>query len=196
MDLLGEILSESEGDENVVNVGSNGGLTIWYTGAVNQAALSTTTFAANTIYAAPVILPGGVLDTIAFETTATGAGSTTRVGIYANTSENVLYPSSLIVDGGSIDTHTAAGVKSTAINVALSPGLYWFVMVQTATLPTMRYMLSASCNHIIGLPPTMGASLNPTITVAFAYAALPASFPAGAATNTVIRPLIAVHYSA
>ncbi len=182
--------------ESYFHRGAGGGLTIWYSGAVNQTAHGSTNFTAGNLYAHPVILPGGVIDTIAFECTALGAGSAARVGIYSNTSEQVIYPSSLVVDGGEQDT-TSVGVKSTAgLSIAISPGLYWFCYLCRATAPFARFVPLAAMSHVSGALPTMGANLPGSIVKVSSYGALPSTFPSGGAiSGLTVGALVAVHYA-
>lgn len=55
------------------------------------------------------------------------AGAAGRVGIYNDSGDGTLYPTTLVVDGGGQD-NTTTGVKSATISVVLSANtLYWFV---------------------------------------------------------------------
>ncbi len=181
--------------ESFFHRGALGGITVWYTGAVNQTAHTTGTFAAANLWARPIVLPGGVLDTIAMEVTTLGAGSAARVGIYKNTAGGILYPSSLVLDSGEFDT-TSTGVKSASgLSVPVAPGLYWLAYLCRATAPGIRAVAIPGLGHMLGLPSTMGANLNQVAAVGLAYQALPASYPAGATLFNADAPLVAVHYA-
>lgn len=181
--------------EQYVNRAANGGLTCWYTGAANQTVHGTASYSINNVFARPVVLPGGIIDTVAFEVTTLAAG-VSRCGIYTNTSENLLYPSNLLVDGGEQDVSTT-GVKSTAaLSIAVSPGLYWLVYTCGTNAATIRTLPVGAQNHIGGIPTTMGANLYGVVTLSRAYAALPSVFTAGGTISSLAGPLVAVHYSA
>lgn len=163
------------------HAGTGGGLEVWHLVNSNgQNALTTGAPSANILRAFPFVAParGGVLDRIGYNITTTVAGNT-RVGIYTATSESNLYPAALVVDSGSIVN--AQTVKTATINVALTPGsLYWVVMLGDAA-PTVRAMGIANCSFLLGYDNTLGTAGNAGLSVAFNYAALPATFPAGAA---------------
>ena len=138
------------------------------------------------------------LDRIAFEcATVGGAGSVARVGIYKATSTDNPYPSALVVDGGEKVTDVGTGVKSSNIAVTLEAfTYYWFAYLCGVANPTIR------CNEAvytkpIGLVSTFGsAPHHVALSVALAYAALPATFPAGATGTYTNPPLIGVRRSA
>lgn len=184
--------------EDFINRGTNGGLTCWYTGAVNQTPHTTGTAVFDNIWAYPIVLPGGIIDTIAFEIVIVGAaGSKCRSGLYRNTSENIIYPKELIIDGGEYLCDSATGVKTTSgLSVAVSPGLYWLITLAGVASPNNRALAAGCDSHILGIPVTMGATLNQRLVGAFAYQVLPATFPAGITVdNGGGVPLVALHFS-
>lgn len=180
--------------ESYFNRAANGGLTCVYTGASNQTAHSTLLPLVDTLYAYPVPLDGGILDTIYCEVTTLAAG-VARVGIFANKTDGSLYPGALVLDSGEFDV-SSTGVKSTgSLAVAIPAGLYWFSFTCGTAAPTMRSLAAGSYNHILGLPSTMGATPHFSGQVARAYAALPTTFPASVALSTSGHPIVAVHYA-
>lgn len=162
----------------------------YYSSPSNGAAISTAAIVANTLYAMPFIAEKEfAIDSIAMKVTTLGASSNLRFGIYS--SQN-LYPNSLIVDSGSIPG-TTIGVKSAVINITLTQALYWLVCVCSATAPVVSGFTAAGLNPILGLDNTL-SGLGLGYGVAFTFAALPATFPAGASIRTAVPlPLIALH---
>ncbi len=79
------------------------------------------------------------IDRIAAEvTTAGSSGALVRLGIYS--SDGGGYPSTLVVDAGTIDA-TIVGPQEIAINEVLTPGLYWLgaaVQGNPTTVPALR----------------------------------------------------------
>lgn len=145
--------------------------------------------AIDTLIAIPFVVSlGAMLDQINLNVTAAAAGSSARVGIYRATSPRNLYPGALVsgTDAGAIDT-TTVGYKTSAVTATLKPWLYWAVYTAGVLAPTVNTIpnvaTNAHCTEILGWtaanPP---ASFN-SLRVARAFAALPATFPAGAALN-------------
>ena len=158
--------------------------TIWYAGCQNQTAFSTRALIVDTLTAYEIVLSRPVvLSKISFEiTTSGGAGSKTRCGIYRATSLTNTYPSSLVVDGGEKDTTVAASVQTTAsLSVAMPAGNYWLTFNCGTAAPTLRAIPAGGQSSLMGADASTLISLGGRITVASAYAALPATFPAGGA---------------
>lgn len=163
------------------HVQGGGGLTPWYVlGTNNNNSLIAGAVTANTLYACPFIAParGATLDRIGFAVTTLLAGNG-RCGIYNATSDTNLYPSSLVVDGGSISTATT-GAKTTTISQALTPGnLYWAAYLGDAA-PSLRCHQAGTATGLLGVDSTLTSGGGRGIQVALAFAALPATFTAGA----------------
>jgi hypothetical protein len=178
-----------------------GGLAIWYAlGSNNNSSLTTGAVVANTLYAIPFVAPfragPPTLDRLAFNVTTLLAGNG-RAGIYNSTSVTNLYPSSLVIDGGSIATGTT-GVKAATISQALTPGkLYWAVFVADVAA-TLRTHQAGTVGGILGFDSTLPNGGNRGISVAFTFAALPGTFPVSAALITTGTNIPAVfgRYSA
>ncbi len=175
----------------------------WYPGgAINCTALSTATPVIDTFYALPFVSPrGGSLDRLAFNiTTVGGAGSLSRAGIYANTSSSVLYPSSLVVDGGAFDSSAVGGTGAKVATIAadLDAGeLYWVAFLCGVAAPIVRSIATAGLYPIFGLDSTLSTAPGVGLTVAQAYGALPGTFPAAATVITAAPiPAVFVRYSA
>lgn len=87
----------------------------------------------------------GTLDEIQIEVTAgNAAGRLGRVAIYNNASRTRLYPTTRVVDSGSID-FTAAGLKTVSVSATLTAGqLYWATYATNNSTPVLRSITSAS----------------------------------------------------
>lgn len=182
--------------ESYFHRGAGGGLTIYYTGAANQTAHTTGALTFDNIFAYPLVLDGGVIDTVEFEVTTGVANAVGRCGLYTNTSEQIIYPNALVVDGGEKDCSTN-GVKATSsLSVAIPPGLYWLVTHAGVATPTIRTIAPGGVSHILGLLTTMGASPPLLIAGARAYSALPLTFPASIAMSAGTSARMgAVHFA-
>lgn len=155
----------------------------WYTSPITGTALTTGAPTANVLRAIPFIVPKTItVDRIAINVTTLLTGNV-RFGIYRD--NGLGYPGSLVLDGGAVSTATA-GVKSVAINQVLNGGqLYWLAIVSSAAA-TLRCFSVASMNPILGFDNTLGTAPGLFYSVAFTYAALPATFTAGATFGTAV----------
>ena len=171
----------------VLGHAGGGGIDIWYAANVgNCTAYSTATITANVMRAMPFIAPrrGGTLDRLAINVTTLSAGAG-RLGIYRATSETNVYPGSLVLDAGTVDT-SATGVKPITISQSLVAGqLYWLACVFSAT-PVIRGFAVGSVSEMLGISAALGTAANAGISVAFTYAALPSTFTAGGAVITAV----------
>jgi hypothetical protein len=110
------------------------------------------------------------------------------VALYSNKAPDNLYPDQLIVESGSI-ANTVALKSATGLSKVLTPGeLYWLAYVSDNT-STVRQLPVGGISTILGHP-FGGSNAYLCLTVAFAYAAAPATFPAGAALDTAQPPAL------
>lgn len=169
-------------------------LNVVYIGAANQTALTTLSFAKNTLVAYPVVIGGGVsVDTLYVEATAVVANAVGRVGIYKNTDDSTIYPSSLIVESGEVALATAV-VRSVSVSAQLPPGLYWFATLCGTANPTLRSINAGGMTHLCGLKSDLTRQFY--YTVSQTYGAMPTTFTASAtfeATNAA--PAVGVHFA-
>jgi hypothetical protein len=111
---------------------------------------STTSPAANTLWALPFIVPKTTkFDTLSFNLTTGAAGTNARCGIYAD--DGNCYPGALIFDSGSIDCTTAA-TKNTTITSGLQvfpAGLYW--LVWECDVANIQISILASTGTLYGI---------------------------------------------
>jgi hypothetical protein len=155
-------------------------------GHVVGQAIQAATQAIDTLIAVP--FPVGLscsMDEIAFNVSTLAAGSSARVGIYRATSAKNIYPGALVVDSGAVAT-TSTGFKNTAVSVNLKPGLYWSVYVAGVLAPQISgwgVSTTNPGNPILGYTNANPPLCNHSLRVAFAFAALPATFPGGAALS-------------
>jgi hypothetical protein len=152
-------------------------------------AILTAAQAIGTLIAIPFIVGfRATLDQLNFNVTvAGGAGSVARVGIYRSTSRVNVYPSSLVVDAGQVDTN-AIGYKANAAVATLRPGLYWAAYLAGVAAPTVHIVANSAANPhaspLLGWTAANPPVANGSLRVAQAYGALPDPFPAGAALNS------------
>lgn len=170
-----------------------------YIGAANQTALLTQTKSVDRLEAFPFVLGVAVdIDALYFESTAIVANAVGRCGVYRNTSESILYPSSLIVESGEQAVATAV-VRSAAVVARLAPGLYWTVTQFGTNTPTMRIRDRVANTPMMGIPGSLGAESYSVLAYSTVYAALPVSFPAGGTWNlpTAFSSVaVGLHFSA
>jgi hypothetical protein len=174
-------------------------LEVWYI-ANNSSQFAGTTGAptVNVLRALPFIAPsrGGVLDRIGFNVTTVAVGSAARIGLYQSLDDANLYPGTLLFDSGSIatDAGTTKTATLTAAQGTLYPGrLYWLAIVTGTLAPTLRCLSMAQITPILGADNTFGTAFNVGISVAHAFAALPATFTAGGAMMQAV-PIPALFY--
>lgn len=168
---------------------ASSGINQYYTSPMTGTALGTAALTVNVLRALPFIAPKNItIDTFAVNVTTASSGAV-RLGIYND--DGNLYPSSLVVDAGTINSGST-GVKTISNTQSLVGGkLYWLVTV-TNTTPTLRGFAVGSLVPILGCVSTLGtAAASFGWSVAFTYNSLPASFPGGGAAITA-TPLPAV----
>lgn len=156
---------------------------LWFpTSGMTCASISTFTMVASVLRAMPFTVGRRLaLDRVALEqTTAGAAGKLARMGIYACKSVGNRYPGALLWDSGSFAIDGANGAKAQTLALSLTPEMYWWVVVSDGT-PVIRGAGTTGMECVLGYPSTIGTAPNAGLSVAFAYAALPATFP-GAAT--------------
>jgi hypothetical protein len=158
---------------------------------------STTSPAANLLWAIPFVVPRTTkFDTISFNVT-TGAGSVNaRVGIYRD--DGNCYPGALVFDSGAIDC-TSSGMKDTTITSGLQvfpPGLYWLAWeCDTASLQISSIGTTATNICIVGHSSTFGNN-SYGYSVAHTFGSLPDPYTGSAsvltAAPTVSNPVPAI----
>lgn len=104
--------------------------------------INTTTGNANSgfMVSYPLFLPTATYDRIGCEvTSAAGAGSLGRLGIY-NSSSTSNYPNTRLLDAGTVAV-SSTGKKEITINQAITQGIYWLTYLSdtvSGSAPTMR----------------------------------------------------------
>jgi hypothetical protein len=131
-------------------------------------------------------------DTIAINVTAAGGtGSKARLGVYADNGAG--FPGVLVVDAGTVATDSI-GVKSIALILPLSPGLYWLVCedAQVTSAPTLSTCTIAMQGGHITLNSSLAQSSG--WFAAAQAGALPATWPgaAGSAGQVPVPVLVAL----
>jgi hypothetical protein len=171
----------------------------WYLAPehVSGASATTANHAANVLFAVPFLSGQNTAISGLGLYHDTVANDLYHVGIYTNTSNSYLYPDALIVDV--LVNPTGAGFFSTSTTATIpANSLLWAVFVgDSAAL--LSVIATASAYKFLGRSSSqiLSSSVSSLITVAFTYAALPSTFPAGAAISTSgTLPCIALRYSA
>jgi hypothetical protein len=157
---------------------------------------STTVMAGGTLRACPIAIPHDLtLSRIGGEVTVAGdAGSTVRLGIYADTGAG--YPGALVLDAGTI-AGDSVSVQEIVINQPLTAGLFWLATATQGAPVTSPAVRTLSSNTGIVAPssptiPIVGATHGGYSSGGFP-GALPGAFPAGlAAVGSIPRLFIKV----
>lgn len=160
-------------------------LECWYSNEHTNAAPTTVVPSLATIRAFPLYLESPrTLDRLAFRvSTAGAAGSVGRIAIYKATSVSNLYPDTLVVESTEFDC-TSTGMKSYTLSQALEPKtLYWVALTFNTAAPTIGGAQSYSTEDFLGFSST-GLTKNQGLSIAYAYGAFPATFPASASFYT------------
>jgi hypothetical protein len=159
---------------------------------VSSGQAATVVVAANTIYAVPLYIPTTVrIGAIYSEVTTASAGNI-RMTLYA---DNNGYPGQRLAAETEITTAGTAGIKRQTIDIVVPYGFYWGAIVFSST-PTMRgeNAVGGQCAHWLGLAAATDTAPYSGISVAFSYAALPATFPSGGSfvSATIPRIIVAI----
>lgn len=159
---------------------------------------ATVTPAVDTLYAVPFWSgSGGTLDRLALQVTTLAASGTARVGIYATKARSNIYPGALVAGSAQLDTSTTGVKADTGYTASLEPNRYYWAVVLTGTAaPVIRGIGVASTQTILGVTSTSFSADQTMLTVAQAYGALPATFPAGATATSAAVPKVVGRYSA
>lgn len=167
---------------------------------VTPSAFAGNGFTIDILYATPFALGrDATIDQLAMRTsTAAGAGGVARFGIYGCDAN--LNPTALIVDGGEVTTDVLNTQRTVTVYTPLRAGIYWAAFTSGVANPTM-----ITCNvsgfiggSIIGFTDgSLSSMVAAGISVARAYAALPAAWPAGSAPlgAGVFPPLVYARFS-
>jgi hypothetical protein len=158
----------------------------YYSGTPGNAAVNTVTVSANTLYGVMLYVPERKTYTnIAIEVTA-GAGTLARLGIYRDSAGQ---PGALIADCGTVSTAGVAAV-GIGINVTLDPGWVWLVADFDGT-PDVRSLAVGTTALWMGFSTAGDTSGHIGVSAAFAFAALPSTFPASSlSTASIVRIML------
>ncbi len=145
---------------------------------------------ANTLYATPIFLPDTVRVSHIWLDVATGAAVNFRMALYYDSSG---YPGARVFAESEIVVGGAGGPFRQVVAKTLPCGFYWGASVFSAGL-TVRTEGNGGgqCTPWIGQVSAVSVIVNPGISVAFTYAALPDPFTAGATLATTNVPRITV----
>ena len=191
--VVGQDINDLEG-ANCLPVGKTA--LPWVTGRFYGAPAGTTPVAlltvASTLYAYPILVPNSVtLSALQVSVTTGQTGGKVEAGLYYDNGSG--YPNNLVTgtDTGDLDGTATAVVGPTNLTVALHPGWYW-VAIQAAASSTMpsvagitaaytdlfRLLGSDTAAHQLAAGSQAPCGIKKTSQT---YAALPTTFPSGAA---------------
>lgn len=163
---------------------------------VYEFAISTQTLTANIIRYGPFVVEDRsiTVDQLVTEVTTLQAASGVYLGIY--NADSGWQPTSLVVDGGTVDS-TTNGVKTATVNVTLPPGRYLWAVLSNAAV-ALRSFRGGS---FMGFQTAIGATpLVPSVSVAQTYGALPSTGTAwtaeGGGSSTGFHQLMLLRLSA
>lgn len=111
------------------------------------------------------------------------ATSVVRIGIYEAGADG--YPAGLVVESGELDCSTAGRKLGTGLSEALDPSkVYWLAALGGVAAANLR-LIGTQLSIGMAFVGAADATVTPPngIAVAQSYGALPATFPAGAASN-------------
>jgi hypothetical protein len=137
---------------------------------------STNVFVADTLIYTPIFVPKRIsIDRLGLRVAADVAGSSSRMGIYHNSSEGL--PGNLLLDVGAINTSTT-GFRESSINLNLNIGWYWLAANCNAPPNIAISATFYGSSHFLGLsaPPSVGNSFTyqqPSVS----YGAMPSTAP-------------------
>jgi hypothetical protein len=175
---------------------------LWFPGGGGVAIPGAGTAFANGLLKAIPYIAGraGILSQLGVEITVVGgAGGKLRLGVYAADPVS-LYPTTLLFDSGDIADDAAIGIKVAALTMAIAAGqVVWFAYNNgIAAAPTVRAFAASGPSPfgMLSLPLDFFNRIPFGLSIAQAYGAFPAIFPAGAATNTSANePMLAATYA-
>lgn len=170
-------------------------LEIWYAGLACQGVTSAAVVR-DSLRAFPIVCGrDGIIDSIGFRVVTGVANAVARVGIYNSNQNN--YPNALLFDGGEKDCSVSSTTHTTSISpkIFLKAGLYWGVAVAGVADPNVVLGVAGSYPTVMGNSTTLGANPIRHLAAAFAYAALPATFPAGGSGSGANPFAVWIRYS-
>lgn len=147
--------------------------------------LTTTTGNANSgfLVTFPIFLPSVTVDRIGIEvTSAGGAGSLGRLGIY-NSSSTSNYPDTRLLDAGTVSV-SSTGKREATISQTITQGIYWLAYLAdtvSGTAPTLRQFSLVNLFNFRKNQNDSNFQYNAAYRAgSVASGSLPSTFPAGA----------------
>lgn len=176
------------------------GITAYYSSQAKSYIQNDYGLAVDTLMAVPFVSPrsGNIVDAIAVRvSTVSGGGARVgRLGIYAASSYNSIRPATLVAEAGATISTAALAWREVAIAATLDRKYPYFlamVLSHTGAAPAFWGQSVFGIWSVLGKNPS--GNWYSHFEVAYPYAALPATFPAGLTRRTG-GPLIFVRYSA
>jgi hypothetical protein len=169
------------------------GADLWYMThqSLGDGAYSAAPLATDILYVTPYV-PGvgaNISALGAYRIGASGGGARLcRIGLYAANGSGSLYPGTLVVDAGTFGTGVGGPFYTLACSVVLSPTvLYWFawLLSHTGANPSFGGYDTDCGATPLGYGPGTSVNRQGRLSVAQAYGALPATYPAGATADAI-----------
>jgi hypothetical protein len=147
---------------------------------------------ASYLYAVPFFTPlARTVTSVAIHVNTAVTGSA-RLGIY-NDNGNI-YPGSLVIDAGTVDTGTTGLKEITALNVTLVANtLYWLSFVCSST-PYLAATAAGEYWSLLGYSTGLNANASAYYYVSFVYGSLPSTYPSGGLPYNGYIPNIAIYF--
>ena len=151
----------------------------------------------DTLQAMPFYVPISMtFNSIMFVTNSAWTNAIGRMGVYTDNGD--CYPAALLADSGDVSAASPSGLKAAAINVTLTPGLYWLVFnwdqAGDVLSGALNSVATAAILTVIGKDSTTQPYSH--WRKASVYAAMPANFPAGATATSGQHTLVYMRRSA
>jgi hypothetical protein len=169
-------LASKKADQRLA--GKLGGSDCWYAaGQATAGSMATVVHTVDVLRLVPIppFNRPMVITALGTESTAGGAGSVTRLGIYRTSDSSFVQPAVLMFDTGSLST-VGATVHSVNTTISVRPEfMYWAAVLTGVAAPTLRATVVANSYPVGHSSPNPGTAVTNSLFVSYAYSALPGS---------------------
>lgn len=173
----------------------------WYlAGAIGSGvALTTGAPAVDVLHAIPFMAPRtGTIDALGIAVSTLAVLGKAKILIYNNTSDTVMYPSSLFAASAEFDTSTTGAKKDTSVSISIvKDTMYWFVYWTGTLAATIRSSaVAVMCSEFLGYDSSLTAtagSLGLQVATAYSSGSNPSTYPASATFLTAV-PIPSMFY--
>lgn len=154
--------------------------------------------AVNTIYWLPFILPAQLAITkMSIQSTAGGAGSAVKMGIWANSPVSMRpLGAPIVADNTGAATTGTGSIDSAAVSATLDVGnLYWAGMKFTGTLPSVEVITNLRASGLAFLFGAKTSNVNKAFSFADAYANAMPTLAEGATFTDLATDVVPLMYA-